>query len=76
MKLTLPCRSFSIHASRSNKSQSRSIDDDHEKCGSSSVMLQRTLLCRLIVNSRVTTSAMADRVFLPAVWTLDISVEC
>lgn len=31
MKLTLPCRSFSIHASRSNKSQCRSIDDDHEK---------------------------------------------
>ena len=34
---------------------------------------QRTLLCRLMVYSRDTTSAMAERVFLP-VWTLDISI--
>lgn len=37
--------------------------------------LQHTLLCRLMVYSRVTTSAMAERCFLPVCWTLDISVE-
>ena len=38
--------------------------------------VQRTLLCRLMVYSRVTTSAMAERVFLPVVLTLlDISAN-
>ena len=37
-------------------------------------LLQRTLLCRLMVYSRVTTSAMAERCFF-WVWTLDISNE-
>lgn len=38
--------------------------------------VQRTLLCRLMVYSRVTTSAMAERVFLPVVLTLlDIFFE-
>lgn len=37
---------------------------------------QRTLLCRLMVYSRDTTSAMAERCFLPVVWTLDISARC
>lgn len=37
--------------------------------------MQHTLLCRLMVYSRDTTSAMAERVFLP-VLTLDISGGC
>lgn len=37
--------------------------------------LQHTLLCKLMVYSRVTTSEMAERCFLPVCWTLDISDE-
>lgn len=36
--------------------------------------VQRTLLCMLMVYSRVTTSAMAERVFLPVLTGADISV--
>lgn len=54
-----------------------SVDRKNEDKGevTTDFALQHTLLCRLMVYSRVTTSAMAERCFLPVCWTLDISVE-
>lgn len=63
-------RVFSVHCtstdSRIESSQVRELDRDR---------VQHTLLCRLIVYSRDTTSAMAERPFFPAL-TLDISGGC
>lgn len=57
---------------RGNRSQVES------NCDESQVQVfgcvQRTLLCMLMVYSRVTTSAMAERVFLPVLTGADISV--